>query len=427
MVLNVVQLAIPFFILLIILELFLNYWKKKKAYRLNDTITDLSCGIMSQIISLFTKLFSIGIFAYVAENHALQRYLPLPQIPYGPLWTWKADGFVFYPSFTLSWVAVFLAVDFLYYWVHRFSHEMNIFWAGHVVHHSSEEYNLAVALRQSSLHGLFTWVFFLPLPLLGVPWQMLFVCYGINLVYQFWIHTRFIGRFPYFIEYIFNTPSHHRVHHGRNAKYIDKNYAGVLIIWDRMFGTFQAEEEEPTYGLTVAVNSWNPVWVNIHFFIDIYKAIRKAKTAQDLWTALWGKPDNLPGIENYPKKELTAPAYDIPLPWGASLWATLQFILTLSAAFIVLNKPNLLFSYKLLAAFFIIFSLVNIGGLLELKSWTFTTQLVLAILLLPVVLFLWYSQVWEGVIALPLIIVISATILATAGLRSYFIPPVANS
>jgi hypothetical protein len=112
---------------------------------------------------------------------------------------------------------------------------------------------------------------------------------------------------------------------------------------------------------------------------------------------------------------------------GASLWATLQFILTLSAAFIVLNKPNLLFSYKLLAAFFIIFSLVNIGGLLELKSWTFTTQLVLAILLLPVVLFLWYSQVWEGVIALPLIIVISATILATAGLRSYFIPPVANS
>ncbi|MCS6905485.1 MAG: sterol desaturase family protein, partial [Bacteroidia bacterium] len=421
MVVNVVLIAIPFFLLLIAIELFLNFYKKKKAYRLNDTLTDISCGIIERITGLFTKLFSIGIFAYVSENFALQHFLPLPAVSYGPLWEWGKTGFIFYPSNTLSWIIVFLAVDFFYYWAHRFSHEINLLWAGHVVHHSSEEFNLAVALRQSSLHGLFVWVFPLPLAIFGVPWQMLFVCYGINLVYQFWIHTQFINKFPKWVEYIFNTPSHHRVHHGRNPKYIDKNYAGVFIIWDRMFGTFQAEEETPTYGLTTPVNSWNPVWVNIHFFIDIFYALKKAKNFREVWEALWGKPDNLAGIERHPKKEIMDPPYNPAVPFSINLWATFQFVLTLGAAYALVQLPNLAYVYKVLGAFFIIFSLVNVGGMLELKKWVPMAQVILSLSFLLFLLHLWQAQIWQITLVLPFVILVSLTIiLAVFILRSYF-------
>jgi sterol desaturase/sphingolipid hydroxylase (fatty acid hydroxylase superfamily) len=136
-----------------------------------------------------------------------------------------------------------ILVDLAYYFSHRYAHEINVLWAGHVVHHSSEEYNLAVALRQSSLHGLFSWIFYAPLAVLGMPWQLFVACNALNLVYQFWIHTRAVGKLGRVAEYILNTPSHHRVHHGVNPKYQDRNYAGVFITWDRLFGTFVVEEE----------------------------------------------------------------------------------------------------------------------------------------------------------------------------------------
>lgn len=158
-----------------------------------------------------------------------------------------------------SWAVVFVLVDLAYYWSHRFAHEVNILWAGHVVHHSSEEYNLPVALRQSSLHGLMSWIFYMPLAAIGVPWRMFVTCNAINLVYQFWIHTRAVGQMGSLTEAVMNTPSHHRVHHGVNPKYQDKSYAGVFIVFDRWFWSFQAEEEEPVYGITKPLQSWNPL------------------------------------------------------------------------------------------------------------------------------------------------------------------------
>ena len=152
---------------------------------------------------------------------------------------------------------LFLGVDCAYYWFHRIAHEYNAPWAGHVVHHSSEDYNLAVALRQGTFQGLFSWVFYLPLALLGFPPAWFAAMTSFDLLYQFWIHTRAIGKLGP-LEWVLNTPSHHRVHHARNPKYLDKNYAGTLIIWDRMFGTFQAEEEEPVYGLTKPLEQLEP-------------------------------------------------------------------------------------------------------------------------------------------------------------------------
>ena len=228
---DVVAASIPLFFGLIAVEFAVARVRGRRVYGLSDSISDLSLGILSQLTGLFITLLTYALFAWVSGNLAIQRFLPVPAWPSGaPLTS---------PAAFASWAVVFLLVDLCYYWSHRLSHRVHILWAGHVVHHSSEEYNLTVALRQSSLHGLFTWAFYMPLALLGVPWVMFAVCHGLNLIYQFWIHTREVGRLGP-LEWFMNTPSHHRVHHGINPKYQDRNYAGVFIIWDRLFGTLHA-------------------------------------------------------------------------------------------------------------------------------------------------------------------------------------------
>ena len=173
-----------------------------------------------------------------------------------------------------TWVALFFIDDLVYYIFHRVSHESRLFWNFHVVHHSSEHYNLSVAVRQSWFSGILHWIFYAPIMLLGfAPW-MFAVMHGFNLIYQFWIHTKFIKTMGWF-EYIFNTPSHHRVHHGVNNPYLDRNYAGVLIIWDRMFKSFVSETEEPRYGIIKPVNSYNPLWINTHAWFEMFEAIRR--------------------------------------------------------------------------------------------------------------------------------------------------------
>ena len=209
-------LSIPIFFLLIGIELAVERFSHRKLYRLPDAVANLSCGITSQLSGLFTRIFAIGIYEAVYSNLALFK----------PEKNW------------LYWLALFLLADMAYYWAHRMSHEINLFWGGHVVHHQSEDYNLSVALRQSSFQVVWTFAFSLPLALIGFDTLDFALISALSLLYQFWIHTETINKMGWF-EYVFNTPSHHRVHHGRNPKYIDKNHAGTLIIWDRMFGTFQ--------------------------------------------------------------------------------------------------------------------------------------------------------------------------------------------
>lgn len=244
---SVILFAIPFFLLLIMIELVTDMRRKTGYYRLNDAITSLSIGIVSRMMTLAHQLIPFTVYALVFDAVALL--------------SWPDSGWV--------WVMAFVLYDFLYYWKHRMGHEVSVLWAAHVVHHSSEDYNLTTALRQTS-GALFTWIFFLPLALLGIEPVMLITIAALNLVYQFWVHTQHIRRLGW-LEWVLVTPSNHRVHHAQNRQYIDKNYGGVFILWDRLFGTFRDEDPEdpPIFGIRGALKSFNPLWANMQVYAQL--------------------------------------------------------------------------------------------------------------------------------------------------------------
>ncbi len=367
---GVIQASIPVFFLLIGVELAATRLRGRSVYRLNDSIADLSLGITSQLTGIATKLVTVGLFAWVGAHWSL------PALGLAPAWPEPTSA----ASGVATWGIAFLLVDLAFYWSHRKSHEVNLLWAGHVVHHSSEEYNLTVALRQSSLHALFTWVFYLPLALLGMPWQLFVVCYGLNLVYQFWIHTREVGRLGV-LEWFLNTPSHHRVHHGVNPKYQDRNYAGVFIIWDRLFGTFVAEEEEQLYGITKPLGSWNPIWANVHVFAEIGRNFRRTHGWRNRFRVLfgspsWRPPEAGPSIVAPEVSPKTFQKFDPPVPRPLSWYALAQFVVVLVASVWVLSAADTLPVRHLVAAgFYVVLTLSNLGSLLELQRWVVPLEL----------------------------------------------------
>lgn len=247
--------AIPFFAILIALEALWAHHKRSDEFADNkDTWGNIFMGFMSVAFGALFGIFAGVIYLYCYE---IAPY----KFPADAWWTW---------------VALFFIDDLAYYVFHRVSHESRLFWNFHVVHHSSEHYNLSVAVRQSWFSGILHWMFYAPIMLLGfAPW-MFALMHGFNLIYQFWIHTRFISTLGLF-EYIFNTPSHHRVHHGVNERYLDKNYAGVLIIWDRLFGSFEAEDEEPKYGIIKPLKSYNPLWANVHAWVEMITELTRRR------------------------------------------------------------------------------------------------------------------------------------------------------
>jgi len=373
---DVVAASIPLFFALIALEVVVARRTGDRVYRLNDSIADLSCGILSELAGIGLVILTYAAFAWLGTRFAIQRWLPIPAWPDGAPFV-GGEGFlgfaVRWPELA-SWAVVFLLVDFAYYWMHRLSHEVHILWAGHVVHHSSEEYNLTVALRQSAVHGLFSWVFYAPLALLGVPWIMFAVCHGLNLIYQFWIHTREIGRLGP-MEAVFNTPSHHRVHHGVNPKYQDRNYAGVLIIWDKWFGSFQPEEEEPVYGITVPLESWNPLWANVHVFAEMFRNAWRTTHWRDKLKVLFGPPswrpaDIGPPIVAPDVSRTTFQKFDPDVPPPVSHYVAVQFVALLAAAMTLLRfAPDLPVPHLVAGGFYVLVGLNNLGTLLEGRRW----------------------------------------------------------
>jgi len=373
---DLVTASIPLFFLLIGVELLVARWRHHRVYRLADSLTDLSLGTMSQLAGVFVAVGTIALYAWVAAAFSVQSLIGAPAWIARP--PWSASGADL--AAAASWATVFLLDDLAYYWTHRCSHEVNLLWAGHVVHHSSEEYNLTVALRQSGLHGLFTWVFYLPLALAGVPVTMWVTCHALNLIYQFWIHTREIDRLPRPFEAILNTPSHHRVHHGINPRYQDKNYAGVFIIWDRLFGTFEPEREPPVYGITKPLASWNPVWANLHVFADIARTVVRARGWRDRWRVIFGRPGWRPA-ELGPSERLRAVdpdsyhKYDPPAPGAVRAYAVVQFAAVVAASLALLTAADgLPPSQRLAGVFYLVVALANIGGLLEGRSWALLAE-----------------------------------------------------
>ncbi|MBM9500578.1 sterol desaturase family protein [Leptospira sp. 201903071] len=277
---SIIDLAVPFFLVLIGIEVFYSYFSGKKVYRWNDTVADLSTGILFSLTGILVTIVSLWMYEKFRIFFSLQALFGIPEIPLGNPFGFENGNFRLYLANLGGWVFVFIAVDFVYYWFHRATHEINFLWACHVTHHSSEEFNLSVALRQSSFQRIFEYIFNLSIAFCGVPWQAFLLVHGILKIYQFWVHTRLIGKLG-FLEEILVTPAHHRVHHGRDPKYIDKNHGGILIFWDRIFGSFAREEEEPVYGLTKPVTTFDPIYTNLHVYEEMGELIGKTKSWKD--------------------------------------------------------------------------------------------------------------------------------------------------
>ena len=261
---NLIALAVPFFLLAIAIEWLWGRWSGRDTYRLTDTVSSLTLGGLSQA----RRFVALGVGGSV--------YAWLSSVT--PFATWTAEGWA-------AWVAAFCLYDLCYYCSHRAGHEIKLFWASHVVHHQSEDYNLSTALRQTSSGFLFGWIFYTPLFFIGVPVEMMVTVGALNLIYQFWVHTEHVGELGWF-EYVFVSPSNHRVHHARNTCYLDRNYGGVFIIWDRLFGTYQRElpSEPCVYGITKPIKSWSPIEAWIHVYRDILSdMVRTRRWGERLW------------------------------------------------------------------------------------------------------------------------------------------------
>lgn len=259
--------AVPLYLAAILVEA---VWVKRQGldwYRGADTMASLSMGVLAIIVEILPRLAALYVMVWL---HGIS---PLSDVVQFQWW---------------AWLLLFLLDDFTYYWFHRCNHEVRLFWAGHVNHHSSQYLNFATALRQGVGERIHKFAFWLWLPLLGFDPAMIITVISISLFYQFWIHTRAVGKLHPWFEFIFNTPSHHRVHHASNVRYLDRNHGGVLIIWDRLFGTFSAErDDEPVvYGLTTNLNSDNPLWVAVHEYVSIWRDLRRADNWRDRWRYL---------------------------------------------------------------------------------------------------------------------------------------------
>lgn len=270
----ILLLLAPIFLILFFFEVFYYYKKDAQVYSLKDTLANITLSLIFQIFDIMCTIFFI-------------------KIAYAWIYT---HGFQLFPN--LTWYAVvllFIAQDFLYYWFHRAAHRVRWIWASHVAHHSSTHLNFSTAFRQSMTYQISgMWIFWLPLAYIGFTPDDVLLIVGLNLAFQFFIHTQMVGKLG-FIEYMFNTPSHHRAHHGKNSQYIDKNYGGTLIIWDKLFGTFVNEDEAPIYGITRQINSYNPFVILFNEWTAMFKDAIQDKTLKHFWMPPnWTDTDSCP-------------------------------------------------------------------------------------------------------------------------------------
>ena len=318
---QIIVLATPVFFALIALELAVGIKRGRNTYRLHDAVASIGLGTLSQVGGLFTKLMTLGIYTAIFSHFALF------ELPAKSLWVW---------------LGAFVVYDFLYYWHHRLGHTCALFWAAHVVHHQSEDYNLSTALRQTSSGWIVGWVVYMPMAIAGVPPLVFGTVALIDLLYQFWVHTQHIGRLGWFDRW-FCSPSNHRVHHAVNEGYVDKNYGGVFIFWDRLFGTFKQEDAAIpcVYGTRSPLRSFNPIWANLQVYADLFRDAWRAQSWLDKVRVFFKPPGWRPAdvAARFPK-----PAFDIrrvqrfdpPLSRNAMVGIGLLFWAALNVATYVL-------------------------------------------------------------------------------------------
>ncbi|ANY89996.1 Fatty acid hydroxylase superfamily protein [Pseudomonas putida] len=352
---DLILLAVPFFFVLIAVELVADRVRGQRNYRLADAINSLSTGVLSTSTGLLTK--GVGLVSYALA----WEYLAFSRLPGDVWWTW---------------LLAFVLYDLCYYWLHRLGHERNILWAAHSVHHQSEEYNLTTALRQTSSGFIFSWIFYLPLALIGVPPLVFITVASLNLLYQFWVHTRHIPKLGW-LEWVFITPSNHRVHHAQNPLYLDRNYGGVFILWDRLFGTFQEEDarEPVVFGVTTPLASWNPLWANLQFYAQLWD---DARHTHSLWDKLriWFMPTGWRPADvaaRYPqaKPDLARfSKFEIPLGRGLQVYVVAQFAVYVALGSYLMQVAGQVSAAALVLGWTVMaFGLFVLGAALENRPW----------------------------------------------------------
>jgi len=308
---EIVAYAIPIFTLLLCAEFAWGWHVRRNNYRLGDTLSSLSQGLLSQLVGLCTQFLTIGIYTLVQSRIALVH----------------AD------AFWGSWAGIVLATiayDFLDYWLHRAGHRSALFWAAHVVHHQSQHFNYSTALRQESFYPVLGFPFFLPMALCGVPPETFAIAGLVVLFYQFWIHTEHVGRLGW-LDRVFSTPSNHRVHHAVNDGYVDRNYGAILIIWDRMFGTFAEERSPCVYGTRTPLESWDPLWTVAQVFTGILRDAWRTRRWIDK-AGIWLRPPEWRPADLAARQPVAAfdlaavRRYDPPVSRPAAVAAVLQFV-----------------------------------------------------------------------------------------------------
>ncbi len=360
-----------------LIEFVLNLLLRKNYFSAEYLVINLCIASLQQLTDVFNKLIFLGAFYWVQTHWAIQHWLgwePVKLVnPFYPHINWLAIG---------TYVMVLVIADFCQYWLHRLSHEVNIMWAGHITHHSNTEYNFGVAVRQNALEGLYTWVFFMPLAFFGIPWQMFVAAYTVSLIWQFWVHTRFVNKLGW-LESFMSTPSHHRVHHGKNPQYIDKNYGAFFIIWDKMFGTFEPEVEEVQYGILKPLENNNPIWGNVHHHLHIFKTAKAAQRWGERVKVFFGRPAFVPGSLATQAVVTSTNKASFTMQPEKKLYVFINFLLTSIAGFFALNyysEHGNIWVYLAAAVFMLgCFSLFT--ALLENKKWADRVEVLRLILI----------------------------------------------
>ncbi len=350
--LNLLALAVPLFVFFMVLEFLVAKKKKLPYFNLHHSMANISIGIAERLLDVWVVGIFYFFYDYLQKNYGL---------------------FDIEPSLLL-WCLLLLCTDFLWYWYHRLAHEVNIFWAAHVVHHQSEDFNYTVSARITVLQAFVRTLFWAGLPLLGFPATMITSILLVHGLYPFFIHTRLIGKLG-ILEYILVTPSHHRVHHASNEQYLDKNYGDVFIIWDKLFGTFQKEDDkvEIKYGLTHPLNSYSFLWQHFHFIAELVHAVRRTKGARNKIRLLFSRPDSIdPDARSQVEKRFMIRHNTMPVERPLNRYVIWQIAMSVVLLFLfILFERYIPVMQQVLISLGLVLTLINCGAIMEQKQWIF--------------------------------------------------------
>lgn len=334
----------------ILLEYFIAKRKGLNYFNLHNSIANVSVGIAERLCDVLVTSLFFFVYDYVQKHFGIFNIKQ----------SW------------LLFILLLLCTDFLWYWYHRLAHEVNVLWAVHVVHHQSEDFNFTVAARITVLQALARTCFWVILPLIGFPATMITAMLLLHGIYPFFVHTRLIGKLG-ILEYIFVTPSHHRVHHASNEKYLDKNYGDMFIIWDKIFGTFKKEEEEPVYGLTKPLNTYSFLWQHFHFYIEIWLCMKEKKTLKEKFLILFQRPEKINADARGEAEEIfRIKRNEEVIAHPLNKYVVWQIISILGLLFVfILFEHHFDVTVKLIFTAATILTLINCGAIMEQKKWIF--------------------------------------------------------